>query len=83
MFWDEQNVQDVNEQILEKFQRIDILINAAGGHVPKAVIGVNENVFNLEFKYFKEVTDVNLNGTVLPTLVFGKTMAKQKKRLHH
>ena len=75
---DEKNVKRVNEQIVDKYKRIDILINAAGGHVPKAVIGVDQNVFHLKFKYFKEVTDVNLNGTVLPTLIFGKTMANQK-----
>ena len=28
---------------------------------------------------FKKVTDLNLNGTVIPSLVFGKTMAEQKE----
>jgi len=75
---DEKNIKDVNKQILDKFKRIDILINAAGGHVADAIIGVNQNIFDLKIENFKKVTDLNLNGTVLPTLVFGRSIAKQQ-----
>jgi len=75
---DEKNIKDVNKQILDKFKRIDILINAAGGHVADAIIGVNQNIFDLKIENFKKVTDLNLNGTVLPTLIFGKSIAKQQ-----
>jgi NAD(P)-dependent dehydrogenase (short-subunit alcohol dehydrogenase family) len=75
---DEENIKDVNEEILNKYKRIDILINAAGGNVPGATIGVDQNIFSLKIDEFKKVTDLNLNGTVLPTLIFGKSMADQK-----
>jgi len=74
----EKNIKDINKQILNKFKRIDILINAAGGHVADAIIGVNQNIFDLKIENFKKVTDLNLNGTVLPTLVFGRSIAKQQ-----
>ncbi|MDZ7288793.1 MAG: SDR family oxidoreductase [candidate division KSB1 bacterium] len=75
---DQECIQNVNKQILAKFKRIDILINAAGGHIPGAIIGVDQNVFDLNMEQFKKVTDLNLHGTVLPTLIFGKAMADQK-----
>ena len=72
------NIEEINKAIIKKFNRIDILINAAGGHIPGAVIGLNQSVFDLKIEDFKKVTDLNFNGTVLPTLIFGKTMAEQK-----
>ena len=76
---DEKNIRNVNNQVLDKHQHIDILINAAGGHVTKAVIGVDQSIFDLRIEDFGKVTDLNLYGTVLPTLVFGKSMAEQGK----
>ena len=76
---DKENIENVRKTILNKYSRIDVLINAAGGNMPGATIGLNQNIFDLEFDQFKKVTDLNLNGTVLPTLIFGKTMAEQKE----
>jgi len=75
---DEDNLKEVNEQILQKFGHIDILVNAAGGNMPGATIAPDQTFFDLEIEQFKKVTDLNLIGTVLPTLVFCKTMADQK-----
>jgi NAD(P)-dependent dehydrogenase (short-subunit alcohol dehydrogenase family) len=55
-----------------------IPINAAGGHLPGAIIGIDQNIFDLKIEQFKKVTDLNLHGTVLPTLIFGKSMADRK-----
>ena len=74
----EKNIRNVNDEILKKFSKIDILINAAGGHVTKAIIGIDQTIFDLKIEDFGKVTDLNLYGTVLPTLVFGKSMAEQK-----
>lgn len=76
---DEKNIRNVNEQVLDKYQYIDILVNAAGGHVTKAVIGIDQSIFDLKIEDFGKVTDLNLYGTVLPTLVFGKSIAEQGK----
>lgn len=75
---DEQSLNSVYEKIIELHGKIDILINAAGGNMPGATIGVDQNIFDLKMEDFKKVTDLNLNGTVLPTMVFGKAMEKQK-----
>lgn len=75
---DEAILKDVHEQILDKYGRIDVLVNAAGGNMAGATIGVDQNIFDLKMEDFKKVTDLNLNGTVLPTLIFAKSMAQNK-----
>jgi NAD(P)-dependent dehydrogenase (short-subunit alcohol dehydrogenase family) len=76
---DEESLKNAVRQIIEKFKRVDVLVNAAGGNMPGATIGVNQTIFDLQMDQFKKVTDLNLNGTVLPTLAFGKIMVEQKK----
>jgi len=44
-----------------------------------ATIMPDQNFFDLSMDDFSKVADLNLKGTVLPTVVFGKEMAKQKK----
>ena len=71
----EQNAQD----IVAKYGRIDVLINAAGGNMPGATIGPDKTIFDLDVDAFKTVVDLNLFGTVIPTMVFAKVMTEQKQ----
>jgi NAD(P)-dependent dehydrogenase (short-subunit alcohol dehydrogenase family) len=64
--------------ILEKWGRIDILINTAGGNLPGATLTENQTVFDMKLSDFNKVTDLNLNGTVYPSVIFGEVMGKQK-----
>ncbi len=75
----EASLQRARELILNDFGRIDILLNSAGGNLPGATIAPDQTIFDLSMEDFKKVTDLNLNGTVLPSLVFGKTMAEQQE----
>lgn len=65
--------------ILAKYGRIDVLLNAAGGNMPGATITPDQTFFDLQIDAFKKVVDLNLIGTVLPTQVFLKPMVDQKK----
>lgn len=67
------------KDILAKYGRIDALLNAAGGNMAGATIGPDSNIFGLQVDAFKKVVDLNLFGTVLPTMVFAEVMAEQKK----
>lgn len=58
---------------------IDILVNAAGGNVPAATVYGDVNFFDLSREAFDEVVGLNLTGTLLPTQVFGQTMAAQRQ----
>lgn len=76
---DKEMLEKAKEAVLAKWGRIDILINAAGGNMPGATITPGQTIFDLNLDHFKRVTDLNLNGTVLPTLIFADQMVKQKK----
>jgi len=65
--------------ILERFGTIDVLLNAAGGNLSGATIAPDETFFDLDVEAFRKVVDLNLLGTVLPTMVFVNVMAKNKK----
>ncbi|MDD3357282.1 MAG: SDR family oxidoreductase [Dysgonamonadaceae bacterium] len=67
------------KDILAKYKKIDVLINGAGGNMPGATIGPDQTIFDLDIDEFKTVVDLNLLGTVLPSIVFGSCMIEQKK----
>jgi NAD(P)-dependent dehydrogenase (short-subunit alcohol dehydrogenase family) len=67
---------DAHTQIMEKWGRIDILINAAGGNLPGATISEDETFFDLSMEDFDKVSNLNLNGTVLPCMIFGAQMQR-------
>ena len=64
--------------IIEKYGRIDVLLNAAGGNMAGATIPPDKTIFDLDVDAFRKVVDLNLFGTVLPTMVFAEVMVKQK-----
>lgn len=71
----EDSLVAIKEQILAKYGTIDILLNAAGGNMPGATITPDKTIFDLSMDDFKKVVDLNLNGSIIPSLVFGKVMA--------
>lgn len=66
------------EIVLEKWGRIDGLVNAAGGNVTEAVIAPDSDVFEIDTNGLKKAFDLNLFGTILPVSVFGKAMNESK-----
>jgi NAD(P)-dependent dehydrogenase (short-subunit alcohol dehydrogenase family) len=74
---DETRVREVHRQIVARFSQIDILVNAAGGNKPGATVKLDESVFDINLEEFRRVTDLNFLGTVLPTLIFGRSMAEK------
>lgn len=73
-----QDLEQACELMLNKFGRIDGLVNAAGGNLPEAVVQPTDDIFDLNFDGLKSVMNLNLWGTVLPTQVFGKVLAKSE-----
>lgn len=66
-----------NKQILDRYGRIDVLLNAAGGNMSRATVPPDSTIFDLDVDAVKLCTELNLFGTILPTLVFARAMVAQ------
>lgn len=76
---DREVLEDNLRHIIERYGRVDTLLNAAGGNMPGAVISPDKTFFDLDPSQFQRVLDLNLTGTVIPTQVFLKPMVEQNK----
>ncbi len=76
---DHEALDDIREQLLKDCGRIDVLINGAGGNMPGATIGPDQDVFDLDPEDYSKVLDLNLKGTVMPTMAFAKAFKQQGK----
>lgn len=72
----EQQLEATSKLILEKFGTIDVLINAAGGNTPDATQVEGQSLFDLKLENIDHAIDLNLKGTIYPSLIFGKAMAE-------
>lgn len=75
---DREQMRTASERVIEKWGRVDILINAAGGNVARSRSDAI-SVFEVPLDAFDEVLRLNLHGTVIPTMVIGERMARQKR----
>ena len=73
---DEEKMTAARDEILEKYSKIDGLVNAAGGNVPEGVLKPENDVFNMNIEGMKKALDLNLWGTLVPVQVFGPIIAK-------
>jgi len=67
------------DTVLKAWGRVDILVNGAGGNKKEATTSPELSFFDLPADAMKFVMDLNLLGTLLPSQVFGKIMAQQKR----
>lgn len=68
------------EKILQAFGKIDGLVNAAGGIQPQGVLLPDQDTFQMNMDGMKEVMDLNLWGTLIPTQIFGEAIAKTAEK---
>lgn len=76
---DEGMLVTIREKVLEKFGKIDGLVNAAGGNVPEAVVENDADIFSMNIEGMKKALVLNLWGTIIPSQIFGSAMAKNGK----
>lgn len=76
---DIKSLEQASRKIIEKWGRIDILLNIAGGNMPGATLTPEQSFFDMNIPDWEKVTQLNMNGTVYPSYVFGKVMAEQGK----
>lgn len=74
-----EELEKARDFIVEKYGRLDILINAAGGNMPGATIQPDQAVYDMKTDDLQKVVDLNIIGTMLPSQVFSELFAKQKE----
>jgi NAD(P)-dependent dehydrogenase (short-subunit alcohol dehydrogenase family) len=70
---DRVGLERARDELLDRFGRVDIVVNAAGGNVAAATTG-ETSFFELSSDALDEVLRLNFHGTVLPTQVFAAAM---------
>jgi NAD(P)-dependent dehydrogenase (short-subunit alcohol dehydrogenase family) len=70
---DRGRLEQARDLLLERFGRVDVIVNAAGGNLPAATTG-DVSFFDLPSDALDAVLRLNFHGTVLPTQVFGAAL---------
>lgn len=76
---DTASLERARDMALDRWGRVDVLVNAAGGNRPAAVVPPGGTFFDLGPEATRAVIDLNLMGTFLPTQVFARPMASAGK----
>jgi NAD(P)-dependent dehydrogenase (short-subunit alcohol dehydrogenase family) len=76
---DKASIESAARQVIAAFGHVDILINGVGGNKPQATTSAEARFFDLPTEALRWVFDLNLMGVMLPSQIFGKIMAEQKK----
>ncbi len=71
---DRGQLEHARDAVLDRYHRLDILVNAAGGNVPEATVGEGRSFFELPEDALRRVFELNLLGTILPCQIFGAAM---------
>lgn len=74
---DRESVAAACQACVHELGPIDCLINGAGGNHPAATTGPDKKFFDLPVDAFRKVMDLNILGTVIPSMVFGRAMAER------
>ncbi len=75
---DQSQLEAARAAVLERWGRIDILVNAAGGNVPAATLSGDRTFWQLPRDAFAQVFELNLLGTLLPSQIFGVAMIQPR-----
>lgn len=74
---DRGSVEGACRGILDKWGKVDILINGAGGNKREATTSEELPFFDLPADAIRFVFELNILGTMIPSQVFGRVMADQ------
>ena len=74
---DKATVDRTIDDIAAHFGRLDGLVNGAGGNMPGATIPPDKTIFDLNIDDYDRVMDLNLKGTLLPSIAAGRHFLAQ------
>jgi NAD(P)-dependent dehydrogenase (short-subunit alcohol dehydrogenase family) len=77
---DPKALAEADRKVEKELGPVTVLVNAAGGNQPQAVVSAENPMSKLPLAAWKENFDLNLvGGALLPCQVFGEGMLKRKK----
>lgn len=68
---DENQLIAAKNKVIDKFGKIDGLVNGAGGNIPEGVLMPAEDIFNMNLEGMKRAMEINIWGSIIPTQIFG------------
>jgi NAD(P)-dependent dehydrogenase (short-subunit alcohol dehydrogenase family) len=71
-----EQLEQARADVLHAWDRLDILVNGAGGNMPSATLAPGHSFFDLPVEGLEPVLALNLQGTLLPSQVFGELLAR-------
>lgn len=74
---DKGKVEESVGTVIDKFGKIDVLINGAGGNHPEATTDQVRPFFDIAPEAMKFVFNLNMLGTIIPSQVAGRHMAEE------
>jgi NAD(P)-dependent dehydrogenase (short-subunit alcohol dehydrogenase family) len=74
-----EGLEAARKAVLDRWGKIDILVNAAGGGAPGSLVTDQVSYFDLSREALEAVIDLNLLGTLVPTQVFGAAMVPEAR----
>lgn len=76
---DKKEIQEAFSCARETMGRVDVLINGAGGNKKEATTSEQMPFFDLPEEALRSVFELNFMGTFLPSQVFGRYFAQEKR----
>jgi NAD(P)-dependent dehydrogenase (short-subunit alcohol dehydrogenase family) len=73
----EKDLVDLKNQIKSDFKNLDGLVNLAGGNIPGATLKPDQTIRDIAMVDTQKVVDINLFGTVIPTVILSELMVEQ------
>lgn len=74
----EEQLQAARDKMINAYGHIDGLVNGAGGNRPRGIVQPGDDIFKLSMEGMKEVMELNLMGTLIPTQIFGPSLVQSK-----
>lgn len=75
---DRASVEASYRAVMARWGAVDVLINGAGGNMGGANVPPESTIFDLDLDAMRAVVDLNLFGTIIPTMVYARAMAERK-----
>jgi NAD(P)-dependent dehydrogenase (short-subunit alcohol dehydrogenase family) len=74
---DQASVEASYRAVMARWGRVDVLINGAGGNMGGATVPPDKTLFDLDMGAMRSVVDLNLFGTLIPTMIYARAMAER------